>query len=63
MLIGKFRDPLLWMSADNNKDFYKKKLMSVLPSKALGMVSKTHMTQPLPCMPQTRRFACHQTIH
>ena len=47
MLIGKFRAELLWTSADNNKDFYKKKLTNVLPSKESEMGSKMPMTPPL----------------
>ena len=51
MLIGMFRVPLSWTSADNNKNFYKKKLTNVLPSKELEMASKMPTTRQLLILP------------
>jgi len=47
MLIGKCKALPLWMSADHNRDFYKKKLTNALPSKVSEMDSKTPTIRPL----------------
>ena len=51
MLTGMFRDKPLWMSACNNRDFYKKKLKSVPPSKVSEMASKMLTIPPLLILP------------
>ena len=51
MLTGKYKEEPLWMSAYNNRDFYKKKLKSVPPSKVSEMASKMPTIPPLLILP------------
>jgi len=47
MLTGKYKEVPSWMSALNNKDFYKKKPKNAPLLRLLETVSKTRMILPL----------------